>query len=153
MKTIIALSAAWLFANMAIATQTCGNQLQAVSLPSGEHVVVSQPPMEPCSIGSYALRVYRPAAPEFPYDSFVGGLIRARDGTVAHLTTHDIDGDGSEEIIVIIRNAGSGGYLSADAIRYQGKQLTLLITVAWLHKDADPIPALLAAHQKAAQQQ
>jgi hypothetical protein len=54
----------------------------------------------------------------------------------------DLNGDGNEEIIIIIRSVGTGGYLSADAFQYQSKQLKLIANVTDLRKNADPIHEL-----------
>ena len=51
----------------------------------------------------------------------------------------EINGDGIEEIIIILRSAGTGGYLSADAFQYQSKQLTLIASVSDHGKNANPI--------------
>jgi hypothetical protein len=46
--------------------------------------------------------------------------------------------------VVIIRSVGSGGYLSADAFRYQSGSLEWILSVLDLDKEADPIQALRA---------
>ena len=55
-----------------------------------------------------------------------------------------MDRDGWPEIIVIIRSAGTGGYLSADAFQLGDTALNLLESVSGLAKDADPVWALEA---------
>ena len=75
---------------------------------------------------------------------FIAGTVRPRDGTVDFVGFSDLDHDGSPEIIVLIRSAGSGAYLSADAFQLRGTVLMLLETVSGLAKDADPIRALEA---------
>ncbi|MYD93134.1 MAG: hypothetical protein F4Y02_05460 [Chloroflexi bacterium] len=97
---------------------------------------------EPRSIGSYTLRLYRIVHADWPYDAFVTGLVRERDGAVERLAFPDLDGDGAPDIVVVIRSAGSGGYLFADA--YAGREAGLepLGAVAWLPATADPIAAL-----------
>jgi hypothetical protein len=107
-------------------------------------VVVAEGDFEPRSVGSYSLRVYAGTNPRFPHDDFIAGMVRPRDGTVEDVTFSDLDGDGVPDIIVVIRSAGTGAYLSADGFRLQGKVLTLLASVSGLAKDADPIRALKA---------
>jgi len=119
-----------------------------VYLPSGEVAVVSEGNIEPRSVGSYTLRIYSASTPEFPYDDYVAGIVRPRDGFIESAAVHDIDMDGKDEVIVIIRNAGTGSYLSADAIQYNEGSLTLLVTVNGLESKEDPIRALEIAHRK-----
>jgi hypothetical protein len=107
-------------------------------------VVVAEGDFEPRSVGSYSVRVYAAANPRFPFDAFVAGTVRPRDGTIDLLGFSDLNHDGSPEIIVVMRSAGSGAYLSAEAFQFRGTALTLLETVSGLPKDADPIRALKA---------
>lgn len=109
---------------------------------SREVVVVAEGDFEPRSIGSYGLRVYGGSSKKFPLDDFVVGFVRPRNGTVEAVRFADVDGDGRPEIVVIIRAAGSGGYLSADAFRYQTKSLEFVLSVSDLDKRADPMEAL-----------
>ena len=117
---------------------------QAV-IPGGSTiVVVAEGDFEPRSVGSYSVRAYAAANPRFPFDAFIAGAVRPRDGTVELVGFSDLDRDGSPEIIVIIRSAGTGAYLSADALQLRGTALMLLEAVSNLPKDADPIRALEA---------
>ena len=104
--------------------------------------VVAEGDFEPRSIGSYSLRIYAATDPRFPYDHFIAGVVRPRDGVVERVQFSDLDGDGSPEIVVIVRSVGSGGYLSADAFQLREKAPTLLATVAGLAPSDDPIRAL-----------
>jgi hypothetical protein len=99
---------------------------------------------EPRSIGSYALRVYSPAGEGGPRDRFVAGALRPRDGTVESIRFADLDRDGTPELIVVLRSAGSGGYLSADAYRLRGGAPRFAASVEGLPRDDDPIRALSA---------
>ncbi len=99
---------------------------------------------EPRSIGSYALRVYSPAGEGGPRDRFVAGAIRPRDGTVEAIRFADLDRDGTPELVVVLRSAGSGGYLSADAYRLRGGAPRFAASVEGLPRDDDPIRALSA---------
>ena len=105
-------------------------------------VVVAEGAHEPRSIGSYSLRFYRGANPRFPYDDFIAGLIRPRNGTLERVLFADLDRDGRSDVIVVMRSAGTGGYQSADALALQGKHVLLLASVSGLSKDADPLRAL-----------
>ena len=120
-----------------------------IALTSGKIAVVTEGKGEPRSVGSYSLRIYSATNPAFPYDDFIVGIVRPRDGFVERVAVHDIDEDGTAEIIVIIRNVGTGSYLSADAIQYRDKSLRLLGSVGGLEKDENPILALKKAYREA----
>jgi hypothetical protein len=107
-------------------------------------VVVAEGQLEPQSVGSYSLIIYGGANPRFPHDDFVTGLVRPRDGTVEGLIFSDVDGDGTSDIVVIMRSAGTGGYRSADAFRLHDTTLSLVESVKGLPKDGDPVHALRA---------
>jgi len=109
---------------------------------SAETVVVAEGEFEPRSIGSYALRVYGGASKKFPTDDFITGVIRPRNGVIEAVRFFSLDGDDSPEIVVILRAAGSGGYLSADSFRYRNRSLEFIAAVENLDKTADPIRAL-----------
>lgn len=112
--------------------------------PTQAAIVVAEGDLEPRSIGSYSIRVYDKNDPAFPYDRFAAGLIRPRDGTIESLRVADIDGDGTPEIVVVLRSSGSGGYQSADAFRVDGKSLTFVRSVSGLEANADPVRAFAA---------
>lgn len=86
-----------------------------LTLPSGQVITVSEGRGEPASIGSYDVRLYSGANPQFPLDQFIDGKVLARDGTIKELKLQDLNGDKQPELIVIMESAGSGSYLSADA--------------------------------------
>jgi hypothetical protein len=118
-----------------------GRYVNQHKLSAGLTAVVAEGDFEPRSIGSYSVRIYG-ANPEFPIDDFLCGTIRSRDGSIEKIMIQDLNGDGNEEIIIIIRSVGTGGYLSADAFQYQSKQLKLIANVTDLRKNADPIHEL-----------
>lgn len=111
-------------------------------------VVAAEGDLEPRSIGSYSLRVYARNDPAFPYDNFVAGIVRPRDGSIEDIRFADLDRDGVPEIIVVMRAAGSGGFLSADAFRFHDRSLTLLTSVSGIDGDADPVDALASTVNK-----
>ena len=69
-------------------------------------------------------------------------MVRPRDGTLEALKFADINRDGRPEVIVVIRSAGSGGYLSADAFHFRKDALALAASKSGLPADADPVAAL-----------
>lgn len=110
--------------------------------------VVAEGDLEPRSIGSYSLRLYAKNDPAFPYDDFIAGIVRPRDGSIESIRFADLDRDGVPEIIVVMRAAGSGGFLSADAFHFQASSLTLLTSVSGIDGDADPLRALASKADK-----
>ena len=110
-------------------------------------VTVNEGPHEPHSIGSYAVRVYTPHDPDWPYLGFTAGLVLARDGSLEALKFADIDDDGAPEIIVVVKSAGSGAYLSADALSVRDAELVVSGHVEGLAWDADPVRALRNARR------
>ena len=106
------------------------------------NVVADEGEGEPRSTGSYALRLYKSGDPSYPFDAFLAGAVRARDGALEALKFADLNRDGKNEIIVVVRSAGSGGYLSADAYRLQKGALVLAGSKSGLPADADPVAAL-----------
>ena len=104
--------------------------------------MVAEGESEPRSIGSYTVRIYEVLNPASPTDFFVCGVVRPRDGVLEDVLVEDLDGDGDEDLIVSIRNVGTGSFLSADAFGYSDRSLFLLASVAGLTRDADPVAAL-----------
>lgn len=120
-----------------------GRVVKQVRFPNeAATVVAAEGDLEPRSIGSYALRIYTYSNPNFPFDRFLTGVVRRRDGLLQDIRFADLDGQGSPEIIVVIRSAGSAGYLSADGFRFHDNTLLPLASVSGLPADADPIDAL-----------
>ena len=105
-------------------------------------IVVAEGDYEPRGIGSYTLRVYARNDPAYPYDEFLTGTIRPRNGTVENLTFADIDRDGTPEIIVTTRYVGSGNYVTVDAFRLRKKNLQLVTSIAGMDANKDAIQAL-----------
>ena len=124
--------------------QTIGHQTTLTgTVPANTLIVtVTEGPGEPRSIGSYALRVYDPLHPDFPYDHFIAGTVQKRDGAVEELLFRDLDDDGIEEALVVVQSVGSGGYLSADAFRATRNGVTVAVTVEGLEPNIDPVQRL-----------
>ena len=130
-------------ANGALGEGQGSRYVEKTPIPGAQAVVVvAEGEFEPRSIGSYSLRVYSGVPAEFPTDRFLTGIIRPRNGMLESVKFADLDGDGHAEIIVAVRSVGSGGYLSADAFRFEGTSLQLLASVSGLDKHADPVDAL-----------
>ncbi len=129
-----------LFATAVLAAQ--GRFIQALALDDGAMVVVAEGEREPRSIGSYSIRLYAVSNPEFPYDEFLHGLVVARDGFVEDVLLADLDADGGRELVVLVRSAGTGGYLSAQSFKMARGQVYPFRAVADLPASADPMDQL-----------
>ncbi len=95
-----------------LASQAADGFFKQLTLPSGQVVTVS----EPASTGSYDVRLYSGANPQFPLDQFIDGKVLPRDGSIKEIKLLDLNGDKQPEVIVVVESAGSGSYLSADAL-------------------------------------
>ena len=109
-------------------------------------VVVSEGDLEPRSTGTFTVRAYRAdAAAErkgFELDAYLGGALCQRDGVVESVSSGDIDGDGLPEVIVAVRSAGSGGWLSGVALAVRGSQVEIVARAEDLPAGADLVRAL-----------
>ncbi|UXU86366.1 PliI family lysozyme inhibitor of I-type lysozyme [Burkholderia sp. S-53] len=122
--------------------------VKKVELPSRQQVaVVSSGALEPCSTGSYAVRVYSTAhaAPGFETDDYVTGALHARDGTVTDAYTADLGARAPQSLVVTTRSAGSGGYVGAQAYVTTPRAVRLVASVDGLAPDADIAAALRKA--------
>jgi hypothetical protein len=116
-----------------------------LTLPSGQTALVAEGDDEARSTGSFSVRLYDAAAAGDETTFFRAGLVRPRDGTVERVLLADIDADGRAEIVVILRSAGSGGYLSAQAFTFDARRLGFRTMVEGLAPAADVIAALRKA--------
>lgn len=116
-----------------------------VVLGDGRIVLVAEGEGEPRSIGSYSVRLYSGANPQFPFDDFMAGRVDPRDGFVQGLKLADLDGDGRRELVVIVRNAGTGGYLSAQGYRLHEHGIEVVGRVENLGPGEDPVAHLREA--------
>lgn len=122
--------------------------VKKVELPSRQQVaVVSSGALEPCSTGSYAVRVYSTAhaAPGFDTDDYVTGALHARDGTVTDVYAADLGTRAPQALVVTTRSAGSGGYVGAQAYVTTPRAVRLVASVDGLAPDADIATALRKA--------
>jgi hypothetical protein len=122
--------------------------LTKVKLPSGQTAVVAEGDFEARSIGSFSVRLYDAAPSGDETTFFRAGVVRSRDGTVEKVLLADIDGDRRPEIIVLVRSAGTGGYLSAQAFAFDKQRLIFRAAVEGLPPDAEPIATLRSSIRK-----
>jgi ecotin len=118
--------------------------VQKVVLPTGEAAVVADGDLEARSTGSYSVRIYSTQQAQAVDDTtfFSSGVVRIRDGIVEKVLLADLGDDGNPSLIVTIRSAGSGGYLSADAFTIGKRTIVLRASVSGLPANADPVAAL-----------
>jgi ecotin len=126
-----------------------GHFVQKVALATGQTAVVAEGDFEARSIGSYSVRIYstQSAEPDDDTTFFSSGVIRARDGTIEKVFLAELDNDGPPSLVVAIRSAGSGGYLSADAFTIEKDAVVLRVSVSGLAANADPVAALKSSLQ------
>jgi len=126
-----------------------GHFVQKLALPTGQTAVVAEGDFEARSLGSYSVRIYstQSAQPDDDTTFFSSGVIRARDGTVEKVFLADLGNDGPPSLVVAIRSAGSGGYLSADAFTIGKNTVVLRASVSGVPANADPVVALKSSLQ------
>lgn len=100
-----------------------GPFLQSLELADGRQVVVAEPRLEPRSIGSFSIRVYSGANPRYPYDDFLTGIVVPRDGYIERALLAQLDEAPGEELVVLLRSAGSGDYGRAVAFAVAGDHI------------------------------
>jgi len=122
--------------------------IQKVSLPSGQTVVVEEGAYESRSIGSFSVRLYDAAPLKDATTFFAAGIICARDGTIENVVLADVDGNRRPEIIVNVRSAGTGGYISSHAFAFDKNTLILRAEVDNLPPNADPVASLRKTIEK-----
>ena len=110
-------------------------------LPSAQTVVVAEGEFEARSTGSFSVRLYDSATPD-DTTFFLDGLIRSRDGVVERVVLADVDGDGAQDAVVIVRSVGTGNYQSAHAFATGQNRLELLAEVNGLAHDVNPVEML-----------
>lgn len=115
--------------------------VRRVALADGGTVVVADGDFEARSIGTYSVRLYR----DRDLADFQSGTIQRRDGVIDAVRLADLDGSGDEQLVVIVRSVGTGGYLSAQAFSLEDGRVEARSKVADLPKDADPIAAMTKA--------
>ncbi len=117
--------------------------VQVMSLPGGQTVVIAEGDREARSVGSYSVRLYA-ANPDQPGDVtfYLDGSLRPRDGTLQRALTAPLLKGKPDMLVVLLRSAGSGGYLSADAFEIAKDRLQWRASVEGLSAAADPLEAL-----------
>jgi hypothetical protein len=95
---------------------------KSLTLPTGQVVVLEEQSLEPRSVGSYALRLYSGANPDAPYDDFLMGTIRPRDGMIEDISLVPVH-QCKQCVMITLRSAGSGSYRSVEFLSYTESDL------------------------------
>ena len=118
--------------------------LQKMVLPGKLVAVISEGDWEARSIGSYSVRIY--STEHSPSDDdttfFVSAITRKRDGGIERVLLAELGAGEPPSLIVVIRSAGSGGYLSADAFTVTGERIELRGSVSGLPAGDNPVQSL-----------
>jgi hypothetical protein len=93
-----------------------------ITLDTGQLLVVEESDLEPRSIGSFAVRLYSGANPEFPYDDFQRGLFLKRDGVLESVRELPPQ-DGHARVLITVRSVGTGGYPSYHLLTLSGDRI------------------------------
>jgi hypothetical protein len=150
MSSRIQIQIAWLLffcTSCACATESSTRFVQKLALPFKQTAVVAEGDFEARSTGSYSIRIYSTERAQPGDDStfFSSGIIRAREGTVEKVFLASLGKNEALNLVVAIRSAGTGGYLSADAFIITKNKITLRASVSGLPPNADPVVALKAS--------
>ncbi len=127
--------------------ESVGRFVQKLALPSGQTAVIAEGDFEARSIGSYSVRIYSKQNVQLNDDTtfFSSGVISPRDGTVEQIFLADLGNGDQFSLVVTIRSAGSGGYLSADAYTIEMNTVVLRASVSGMPSNADPVVVLKSA--------
>ncbi len=130
-------------------SETSVRYVKKIAVSAKQTIIVAEGDFEARSMGSYSVRLYAPNAAQAGDDTtlYESGVLLERDGMIEDIRLADIDGDKQDELIVIIRSAGTGGYLSAQALSFENDRIEARTKVTNLPADADPIAALDKTHR------
>ncbi|HEY6598342.1 MAG TPA: PliI family lysozyme inhibitor of I-type lysozyme [Pseudomonadales bacterium] len=144
-RTVSLMLFAGLSAAAFAASQDCVTEsrfVQKVTQPSGQTAVITEGDCEARSLGSYSVRLYRADPSGDDATFYQSGLILERDGTIESVRLADLDGDGRDEMVVVVRSVGTGGYVAAQAFSVANNRIEARSSVKDLPADADPVAAL-----------
>ncbi len=94
--------------------------VEQLKLASGYTLVVSEGALEPRSIGSITVKLYR----DLMVGDFASGLSFVRDGTVLKSVLIE-NGTDKQKLSITTVTAGSGNYQNSQLVCIQAEQLTL----------------------------
>lgn len=113
---------------------------QKVPLGKGLVAVVAEGDFEARSLGSYSVRAYfdAQASPGNETTFYTAGVVLPRGGTVRSAAPLELPGRPHPVLAVVTQSAGSGGFLSADALVVEPRAVRLLGSVNDLPPSEDP---------------
>ncbi|WP_426162368.1 PliI family lysozyme inhibitor of I-type lysozyme [Pseudoduganella sp. R-31] len=143
---LLAFAGLLALSNAACRADDSGRVVRKLAVGRQYTAVVAEGDCEARSIGSYSVRLYSSAgaAPGDDTVFYEAGLVLPRDGSVEKIMLDRLDGK-ADSLIVIMRSAGSGSFLAADAFSVAHGKLALRASVGGLSPQADPITVLRAA--------
>lgn len=103
----------------------------AIDLPDRRVAVLAVGDLEPASIGSYSVTIFKNRA----LTDFVAGAVFSRNGSFLQdngrprAKLADINADGIKELIVSKLTAGSGNYLEVDALSIDARGVRLVARI------------------------
>ena len=100
--------------------QTSGIFLKSINLASGATVVVEEGRLEPRSIGSVTVKLYR----DLNVGDFAGAVSFARDGTILKAVLIE-NGCDKQKLSITTVTAGSGNYQASQLVCIKGDSITL----------------------------
>jgi hypothetical protein len=89
----------------------------------GHAFVIAEGRLEPASVGSYSISVFKTDGPDADIMDLTTGIVRPRDGGICSCWVADLNQDKQPEILVWIQSAGSGSYGTLEVFTLAGKLL------------------------------
>ena len=109
--------------------------VERIGVPNGQVVVVSEGDDEAQASGSYTVRLYD--AEPMAYRS---GVIVVRNGALESVALGDLQRNGTEQVVVVLRQGP--GVRSAQALSISGNRVEVRSHIEDLPDDADPVALL-----------
>ncbi|MBD2819173.1 hypothetical protein ID852_00380 [Xenorhabdus sp. 42] len=126
-------------------TPATANDDALIYLPDKRFAVMSVGDLESESMGSYSIAIFK----DKNLSDFETGTVLSREGLVfdynnkPRITFADINGDGSEELIVSKLSVGNTNHLEVDALEITDQHIKLLTRI-YINGRNDPIQSLRA---------
>jgi hypothetical protein len=109
--------------------------VERISVPNKQVVVVSEGDDEAQASGSYTVRLY-----DAEHMAYRSGAIVVRDGAIEDVAVADLERNGSEQVVVVLRQGP--GVRSAQAFSVAGNRVAVRSHIEDLPDDADPVALL-----------
>ncbi|ABZ76275.1 conserved hypothetical protein [Shewanella halifaxensis HAW-EB4] len=101
-------------------TNTIGGYIQSINLASGATLVVEEGRLEPRSIGSVTVKLYR----DLNVGDFAGAVSFVRDGTILKAMLIE-NGSNKQKLSITTVTAGSGNYQASQLVCIEGDSISL----------------------------